>query len=164
VSERRKQILIATGAGAFALLLSWAVAGTYGLVGVCAVAFVGALIVSRSRLLPSRPMPARRRRDVPFVNSDFPAYRRIQDALFWSPISQRHFDHGMRPLLMRVTATRLASRAGIDLYRDPTRARAVIGEEYWPLVDPRVPPSQDSNVGGVPLNVLRNLLDRLESL
>lgn len=62
--------------------------------------------------------------------------------------------------LQRLFAARLAERHGVDPHRDPQRARALVGPDLWPWVDPSVRAPAD------PLTepVLRHLLDRLESL
>ncbi len=101
---------------------------------------------------------------MPFLNADFPAYRRIEDTLFWSPVSARHFDHAVRPLLSRLLAAVLAERHGVDMTADPVAAKAAIGADLWPLVDPARPISDDTRAPGVPLPIVMRFLDRLEAL
>ena len=67
----------------------------------------------------------------------------------------------LRPRLQGLVAERLAVSAGIDLDREPDRARAVLGEEAWALVGPTRPfPGADDP--GVPLEQIGALLDRLD--
>ncbi|MFG3046005.1 hypothetical protein ACGFZR_13895 [Streptomyces sp. NPDC048241] len=73
---------------------------------------------------------------------------------------EAHFDAVMRPQLRRLFAARLAERHGVAMYRNPQRARALVGAELWPWIDPEAPPPQPA----LPEPVLRSLLDRLEAL
>lgn len=66
----------------------------------------------------------------------------------------------MRPQLQRLFAARLAQRHGVAMYRNPQRARALIGAELWPWIDPEGTAPQPT----LPEPVLRSLLDRLEAL
>ncbi|SEG70183.1 hypothetical protein SAMN05216223_108247 [Actinacidiphila yanglinensis] len=66
----------------------------------------------------------------------------------------------LRPQLQRLFASRLAERHGIDLYRAPQRATALVGEAWWPWIDPAQPPPAPE----LPEAVLAGLLDRLEAL
>ncbi|HEY3200967.1 MAG TPA: hypothetical protein VGK55_10515 [Actinomycetes bacterium] len=146
------------------LLLGWALAGTLGVFIVLSAGFVLGILAIRSQL-PRGPRPPRRRRPpVPFLNADFPAYRRIEDTLFWAPVSARHFDHAVRPLLSRLLATVLAERHGVDMTVDLAAAKEAIGADLWPLVDPTRPVSDDTRAPGVPLPVVMRFLARLEAL
>ncbi|MFB7115233.1 hypothetical protein [Streptomyces sp. NPDC056291] len=66
----------------------------------------------------------------------------------------------MRPQLQRLFAARLAERHGVAMYRNPQRARALVGAELWPWIDPEATAPQPT----LPEPVLRSLLDRLEAL
>ncbi|MGW1403921.1 hypothetical protein ACWCRF_36005 [Streptomyces sp. NPDC002405] len=74
--------------------------------------------------------------------------------------SEVHLRTVMRPQLQRLFAARLAQRHGVAMYRNPQRARALVGAELWPLIDPEVTAPQPT----LPEPVLRSLLDRLEAL
>jgi hypothetical protein len=86
----------------------------------------------------------------------------------WEPIvrkslgegGERHFAAVLRPQLQGLFAARLAQRHGVELYRAPQRAAALIGPELWPWIDPAGPPPEPA----IPEHVLRALLDRLEAL
>ena len=71
-----------------------------------------------------------------------------------------HFATALRPQLQRLFAARLAERHGVALRRDPERARALVGPGLWPWIDPAQPPPEPQPSE----SVLRELLDRLESL
>ncbi|KMO95196.1 hypothetical protein [Streptomyces roseus] len=70
------------------------------------------------------------------------------------------FDTVMRPQLQRLFAARLAERHGVAMYRNPQRARALVGSELWPWIEPEATAPQSA----LPEPVLRSLLDRLEAL
>ncbi|MFD7498668.1 hypothetical protein ACFV8T_41325 [Streptomyces sp. NPDC059832] len=73
---------------------------------------------------------------------------------------EAHLDTVLRPQLQRLFAARLAERHGMAMYRNPQRARALIGAELWPWIDPEATAAQPT----LPEPVLRALLDRLEAL
>jgi hypothetical protein len=95
---------------------------------------------------------------------DFPVFAKISSDLVWAPVSQWHYDHGIRPLLIRLLGSALAERHRVDLRAEPARARQLAGEDIWPLVDPARPPSFDSKSPGPDLRALARVVDRLERL
>jgi hypothetical protein len=156
--------LVLALATAAVLILGWALAGTLGVFVVLSAGFVLGILAIRSQLPRGPRRPRRRRPPVPFLNADFPAYRRIEDTLFWAPVSARHFDHAVRPLLSRLLAAVLAERHGVDMTADSAAAKAAIGADLWPLVDPARPVSDDTRAPGVPLPTVMRFLARLEAL
>ncbi|MFE1789772.1 hypothetical protein ACFW7J_15520 [Streptomyces sp. NPDC059525] len=84
--------------------------------------------------------------------------RTVADAL--GDDGEEHLRTVMRPQLQRLFAARLAERHGVEMYRNPDRARALVGNTLWPWIDPGAPAPQPT----LPEPVLRSLLDRLESL
>jgi hypothetical protein len=96
--------------------------------------------------------------------ADFPAYAKISSDLGWAPVSQFHYDHGLRPLLARLAASALNEHHRVDMAADPARAAILVGEEAWPHVDPSRPPSFDSEAPGADLRTLTRIVDRLEQL
>ena len=74
--------------------------------------------------------------------------------------SEVHLRTVMRPQLQRLFAARLAERHGVEMYRHPQRARALVGADLWPWIDPEATAPQPT----LPEPVLRALLDRLEAL
>jgi hypothetical protein len=110
---------------------------------------------------------ARLRRRVPPAevrSADFPAYAKISSDLGWAPVSRWHYDHGIRPLFGRLLESVLAERHRVDLARDPVRARDLVGEDIWPLIDPSRPPAFDSTAPGADLRTLTRIVDRLGQL
>ena len=100
----------------------------------------------------------------PVQAADFPTYAKISSDLGWAPVSQWHYDHGVRPLLVRLMTSALAEHHRIDAAKDPARARQLVGDEIWPLLDPLRPPSLDSKAPGADLRTLARIVDRLEDL
>ncbi|MEU8432840.1 hypothetical protein AB0F18_07965 [Streptomyces sp. NPDC029216] len=74
--------------------------------------------------------------------------------------AEAHLRTVMRSQLQRLFAARLAERHGVAMYRDPQRARELVGAELWPWIDPGAAAPQPA----LPEPVLRSLLDRLEAL
>lgn len=102
--------------------------------------------------------------DVAASQADFPAFLEISSDVTWATVSQRHFDHGIRPRLTRLLDTRLAERHGVTIAAQPERARELAGQDLWPLLDPARPVSEDSNAPGVSLARLTRIITRLEEL
>jgi hypothetical protein len=114
--------------------------------------------ITRSRRWPRHRPPAGVRA------ADFPAYAKISSDLGWAPVSAWHYDHGIRPLFGRLAESALAEHHRVDPARDPARARDLVGEDVWPLIDPARPPSFDSKAPGADLRTLTRIVDRLEQL
>ena len=164
------------------LATSLAITGPFGLVvAVDCLAGLGLIIaliaVPRSGSEPAARRPPstrarlpwtwlRRRLDppAPVQAADFPTYAKISSDLGWAPVSQWHYDHGVRPLLVRLMTSALAEHHRIDAAKDPARARQLVGDEIWPLVDPLRPPSLDSKAPGADLRTLTRIVDILEQL
>lgn len=157
----------ARATGAVALLVvtvAVAAAGAAGLLVSLSLLAMAATLVLVLRM-PSAPLPAARRRPGPPVdNAPFPAYRQVAEQLSWAAVSPRHYDMVTRPLLTSLAAARLADRHRVDLHADPEAARAVIGEDVWPWVDPARGVSRDSQPPGIGRDTLTHIVDRLENL
>ncbi len=81
-----------------------------------------------------------------------------------STISALHLHVRLRPILHEIAVHRLWMRFGVDLDREPVRARELIGANAWELVRPeRLPPS-DRLAAGPALADLRVVVDELERL
>jgi len=177
-----RRVAVVTVTALAALAAAFTVAGQLGLVitadGQAVLALVIALVstpggarerdvlrpvaawarAAGQRIWPRRAGPAAVR------PSDFPAYAKISSDLGWAPVSQWHYDHGLRPLLSRLFESLLAERHRVDLTADPERARSLVGDDVWPLIDPAAPPSFDSKAPGTDLRTLTRIVDRLEQL
>jgi hypothetical protein len=176
------RVAVVTVVALAALAAAWAVSGQLGLVitadGLAALALVVALVGTPGGVRERdvlRPVAAwargawqriwrRRAARATVQPSDFPAYAKICSDLGWAPVSQWHYDHGLRPLLSRLFESVLAERHRVDLTADPERARSVVGDDVWPLIDPSRPPSFDSKAPGADLRTLTRIVERLEQL
>ncbi|MFY4721142.1 hypothetical protein [Streptomyces sp. LaBMicrA B280] len=102
------------------------------------------------------------RKRVRLLGSHAPAlggWRRIVAKTFEDD-GEVHLRTVMRPQLQRLFAARLAERHGVVMHRNPRRARALVGAELWPWIDPEASAPGPT----LPEPVLRALLDRLEAL
>jgi hypothetical protein len=123
VSRRRQAV---TGAAtvigtAAALVAGYAAAGATGLIDVAALATLGVLIVARGAVRGEKPRsvrPKKQRRDLGLRRAvrapDFPAYALIATDVEWARMSQRHYEHALRPRLARLAAA-LGRSGAIDL-------------------------------------------------
>lgn len=157
---------IAAAAFAFCLGLGYTLAGALGVLIVATILAVLALLRVRGLAGPGAPdgFAARRGRSAAVEAADFPAYRKIAADVGWASFSRRHYDYVVRPLLIRVLTAVLAERHRIDLTTQPERARRLVGEDLWPLVDPGARRSEDSHAPGVSLAAITRVVDRLEEL
>ncbi|MFF8682668.1 hypothetical protein ACF07F_32615 [Streptomyces sp. NPDC015237] len=68
----------------------------------------------------------------------------------------------LRPELCRLYAAALAEHHHVSLDRQPGRAADLIGPDLWPWLGSQTPRTGPD--GGIPVDVLRRLVDRLEHL
>ena len=122
--SRRKQAVAgaATVIGtAAALVAGYAAAGATGLIDVAALATLGVLIVARGAVRGEKPRsvrPKKQRRNpgrrLAVQAPDFPAYASIATDVEWARMSQRHYEHALRPRLARLAAA-LGKSGAIDI-------------------------------------------------
>jgi hypothetical protein len=70
----------------------------------------------------------------------------------------------LRPVLREVAGGLLAARRGVDLDREPARARAILGDEAWELVRAERVPPDDRSAPGIDTAALRRVVTALERL
>lgn len=75
-----------------------------------------------------------------------------------------HFHARMRPVLRDIAAHRLRVRYGVELDREPERARELLPAAVWEVVRPDRPPPAQRLARGPTLAEQRALLDGLEKL
>ena len=171
---------VVTLAALGALAAAFAIGGPFTLVVTAECLAVLALVITLARTPPgvrergvpraaawaraARARLGRRRPPAEVRSGDFPAYSKISSDLGWASVSRWHYDHGIRPLFGRLLESVLAERHRVDLARDPARARDLVGDDIWPLIDPSRPPSFDSKAPGADLRTLTRIVDRLEQL
>jgi hypothetical protein len=161
------------GAGVLAVLCAVAVISAYGGAGFAGlvVAF-SALAVIGLRILalgvPAAPIRRQRRRrrlrHTGPNDSVFPTFEHVSEQVSWAAVSPRHYDMVTRPLLVRLLASRLLDRHGVDLHRHPAEARAIVGDDLWWWLDPDRPVEGSSQPPGVDAGTLTRLVERLEKL
>jgi hypothetical protein len=69
----------------------------------------------------------------------------------------------LRPIARRISTVALRRR-GLDLDRQPERARAALGDPVWELVRPNRPPPHDPWAPGMNATELEELIDALARL
>jgi hypothetical protein len=123
VSRRKQAVAGATTVigTAAALVAGYAAAGATGLIDVAALATLGVLIVARGAVRGEKPRsvrPKKQRRDpgrrAAVRAADFPAYASIATDVEWARMSQRHYEHALRPRLARLAAA-LGKSGAIDI-------------------------------------------------
>ena len=75
-----------------------------------------------------------------------------------------HFHVRVRPVLREIAAYRLRVRYGVELDREPLRARELLPTAVWDVVRPDLPPPPDRLARGPSVAAQRALLDELERL
>jgi len=81
-----------------------------------------------------------------------------------SVASSFHLHTRLRPILREIAAHRLSIRFGVDLRREPKRARELIEVEAWELVRPDRPPPSDRLAPGPPASQLSKVVEQLERI
>jgi hypothetical protein len=89
-----------------------------------------------------------------------PEIERLERELTLATASAFDFHARLRPALREIAATRLAVRGR----RLDDEGEEVLGEELWELVRPDRAPPTDRHAPGVPPDVLRRAVERLEAL
>jgi hypothetical protein len=81
-----------------------------------------------------------------------------------SRLNEFHFHMRLRPILREIAAVRLRRRFGVDLDREPARARELVPSAAWDVVRPDRPPPRDRLASGPSLASLREIASELERL
>ena len=88
----------------------------------------------------------------------------LTNDLYLSMASEFHLHVRLCPLLREIASYRLRARYGVDLTAEPQRARDLVGEPVWELIDPRRPKPKDRLARGPSLVYLREVIAALENL
>jgi hypothetical protein len=107
--------------------------------------------------------PFEREPEPPEEPEPIPELDRIDRTVVLGAANEFDLHYRLRPLLRKLAAERLLAKRGIDLDREPDRARALLGDELWELVQP------DRKLGrrtgpGLPPSLLAVHVTRLEQL
>ena len=137
--------------------------GIYELV-LSAIA-IGTLVGSFRALQPETWMrsPFEREPEKPEQPQPIAELDRIDRLVVLGAANEFDLHYRLRPLLRQVAAERLYRRHGVDLDRNPGRAKPLLGDELWEVVRP------DREVGrrsapGLPAAELAGHVARLEQL
>lgn len=92
-------------------------------------------------------------------------YRTIARQLAASSWSAHDLHFRLRPLIQEIARARLVRQHGVDLDRDPERARELIGNgRLWELIRPDRKQPEDREARGWSESELERLVDELEDL
>ena len=112
----RLALAAAMTAIAAVLWAGYAAHGPVGVIDAAAIAAVGVLIVARGTIHGDKPRPrhhASPGKQATVSAADFPDYRKLASDLEWAQLSQRHYQHTVRPVLARL-ATALGRPRAMD--------------------------------------------------
>jgi hypothetical protein len=165
----RRHLVAALFASTVGVVLALVLAGSsHGLALLAYVLFVGALglavLAGRLRAaLPEAPrfegLLARETRPGEPIGQLETIVRTLSGAEW----IQAELHYRLRPLVREIAAARLSRRHGVDLDRQPERARALIGEgRVWELVRPEREPPEERHARGWSRAELEELIDELE--
>ncbi|GAC1656438.1 MAG: hypothetical protein NVS9B1_11810 [Candidatus Dormibacteraceae bacterium] len=141
----------------------WALAVRSWMVGlgmVIATALIGTSLATHPRLVIP---PVRLRRPAAGDVGRPPGLEEVERAIDFGSWNQSDLEHRLRPMLVEVAEHRLSSRRGIDYDRQPERARAVLGEDLWRLLNGDGP-GAGGRGPGVPVGVLQSAIEALEAI
>ena len=79
-------------------------------------------------------------------------------------VNEFHFYTRIRPVLREIASSRLRRRYGVDLDREPLRARELLGTATWDIVRLDVRPPGDRLAPGPPIAFVQRVVDELERL
>jgi type IV secretory pathway TrbD component len=91
------------------------------------------------------------------------ALEELEHAVEFAGSTAFDFHFRLRPHLVRA-ATAGLERHGVELGRQPERARQLLGEEAWELVRPDRAAPERRNAPGMELGRLQRVVDRLDAL
>ena len=149
-----------------AVLLTPLPLGLAGRFWMVALGIVAASALIRAGLASHRQLAvpaARLRRSAGKAPDRPPGLAEVERAVDFGSWSQSDLQHRLRPILVEVAEHRLGSLRGIDLQRQPERARAVLGEDLWQLMAAGNADAK-GRAPGVPIRVLRSAIEALEAI
>jgi hypothetical protein len=81
-----------------------------------------------------------------------------------SRVNEFHFYRRLRPVLREIAIVRLRRRYGVELDREPARARELVPSAAWDVVRPDRQPLQDRLAWGPSIASMREVVFELERL
>ncbi|MFF0510064.1 hypothetical protein [Streptomyces sp. NPDC004250] len=155
--------LLGTEVAASGVLLVLLLDGGRAAGAVVTLLAVATLIVARY-VAGTGALDSGRRGDVRLLRTRTPGMgewrRNVRTAT--GPDGALYYRAVLRPELRRLYAAALAEHHHVSLDQQPRRAADLIGPDLWPWLGPQTPRTGPD--GGIPVDVLRRLVDRLEDL
>jgi hypothetical protein len=152
------------GLVALGVMIAYAAEGLRGLMLALTFVAVVVIVVGVSTTPGAPPRRVGGRHPVPVAHAPYRSYREVAERLSWAHVSPRHYDHVTRPMLVQLLESRLADRHRVELRHSPDQARALVGEDVWPWLDPDRQPDRSSQPPGVDLPTLSRIVQALERL
>jgi hypothetical protein len=164
---RRRQIWMLSVAAVAAVVLmavTWALFGQVGMFAAAAgvVLAVVAAIAARQGRAPQLA-PVRAGTAVPVAKRRRMTAGRLVTLAGWAGGSQRDWDTGVRPTLLRLLDVLLSERFQSDHLNRPDLARDLLGDQLWRLIDPARGICEDRSVPGPERAALTRILTKLEA-
>jgi hypothetical protein len=159
--------LIATVGVVLALLLA---GSSHGLALLAYVLFLGALglavgLAHLEVLLPEAPEFERLLAREPGPAVQIEQFETLSRTLFAAGWDQTELHYRLRPPIREIVSARLSRRYGVDLDRQPERARELLGVgRAWELARPERERPEDPYARGWSRRELEELLDELEAI
>jgi hypothetical protein len=132
--------------------------------------FVGGLVALAAARISGRAFP-RPRGTVPAVLSRPPrryvhpeSLLLVEDDVALAQADQFDVHFRLRPQLCEIAAAGLAMQAGIELDREPERARERLSPETWEFVRPDRPRPEREGTSGISTSSLTAVVDELERI
>jgi hypothetical protein len=116
------------------------------MLGLALLAFIGLVTAAYPR--SRTPFDARLVRKTPSVERPS-ALARLEREVSMSGSAAFDLHFRLRPTITALAAELLFSRRGIDLDREPERARSVVGPDVWELVRPERPAPTERHGAGI---------------
>jgi hypothetical protein len=157
----------ATAGAGIALLFTSGAGARIVDVYVLVVAAILMLAMYRTARAIARTRPSTFDRAVAQLRSRFPdeqvEVREERDVVL-SRVNALHYHVRVRPVLREFADLRLRSRYGVDLDREPGRARDLVASRAWDIVRPDRDPPADRLGRGPSFEEQRAVMDELERL
>jgi hypothetical protein len=93
-----------------------------------------------------------------------PELARLEREVTLAASSSFDVHYRLRPIVREIAGGLLAARRGVMLDQEPDRARALLGEDAWALVQPDLEPPRDRYGPGIQAAGLERVLTALEAL
>ena len=123
-----------------------------------------ALLRTMHELAPAPPSPFDAARARMAARPPSPPELVLKRDVELAEMNALHFHVRLLPVLRTIAAHRLRIRYGVDLEREPLRAREIVAPELWRAIDPDRPPPDDRLGPGPSVRTMAALVDDLEQL